>query len=224
VLVVSRQAVPRSVRSFATAAAVLAERDPVLRRLLEQAGPPRLQAPSEGNYAMLVRAIVYQQLAGAAAAAIHGRLVAALDGEVAPERLLALPDAALRSAGLSGRKAETLRDLAAKVVDGTVVLDPPRLRAESDDEVIARLTSVRGIGTWTAQMFLLFQLRRLDVWPTGDLGIRKGYGLAWGIPTPTPKQLDGLGEPYRPYRSVLAWYCWRAAELYAGAADSALTR
>ncbi len=73
-------------------------------------------------------------------------------------------------------------------------------------------------------MFLLFQLRRLDVWPTGDLGVRKGYGLAWRVPTPTPKQLEALGDPYRPYRSVLAWYCWRAAELYAGAADSALTR
>jgi DNA-3-methyladenine glycosylase II len=90
--------------------------------------------------------------------------------------------------------------------------------------VIARLSTVRGIGKWTAEMFLMFQLRRLDVWPTGDLGVRKGYGLAWGIPTPTAKELEPLGGPYRPYRSVLAWYCWRAAELYAGAGDSALTR
>lgn len=148
----------------------------------------------------------------------------ALDGEVTPERLLTLSGDALRSAGLSGRKALTLRDLAAKGVDGTVVLDLRRLRAESDDEVIARLSSVRGIGTWTAQMFLLFQLRRLDIWPTGDLGVRKGYGLAWGVPTPTPKQLEQLADPYRPYRSVVAWYCWRAAEMYAGAAESALTR
>lgn len=214
----------RAARSFPAAAAVLAERDPVLRRLLTEAGPPRLAAPVEGNFGTLVRAIVYQQLAGAAAAAIHGRLIAALDGEVTPERLLTLSDDALRSAGLSGRKTLTLRDLAAKVVDGTVVLDLRRLRAESDDEVIARLSSVRGIGTWTAQMFLLFQLRRLDVWPTGDLGVRKGYGLAWAVPTPTPKQLESLGDPYRPYRSVVAWYCWRAAEMYAGAAESALTR
>jgi DNA-3-methyladenine glycosylase II len=212
------------VPTLPTAAAELAERDPVLRRLLTEFGAPRLRAPSEGNLGTLVRAVVYQQLAGAAAAAIHGRLMAAMDGEVTPERLLALSDAALRSAGLSGRKAETLRDLAAKVTDGTVVLDPRRLRAESDDDVIARLSSVRGIGAWTAQMFLLFQLRRLDVWPTGDLGVRKGYGLAWGIPTPTPKQLDQLGDSYRPYRSVVAWYCWRAAEMYAGAADSAMTR
>jgi DNA-3-methyladenine glycosylase II len=213
-----------TVRSFPAAAAILAERDPVLRRLVAETGPPRLAARTEGNFGMLVRAIVYQQLAGAAAAAIHGRLIAALDGEVTPERLLTLADGELRSAGLSARKAETLRDLAAKVLDGTVVLEGPGLRAESDEDVIARLSSVRGIGTWTAQMFLLFQLRRLDVWPTGDLGVRKGYGLAWGIPTPTPKQLDALGEPYRPYRSVLAWYCWRAAELYAGAAASAVTR
>jgi DNA-3-methyladenine glycosylase II len=206
------------------AAAILAERDPVLHRLVAQAGPPRLRARTDGNFGMLVRAIVYQQLAGAAAAAIHGRLIAALDGEVTPERLLALSDDVLRSAGLSGRKTETLRDLASKVIDGTVALDPRRLRTEGDDEVIARLSSVRGIGTWTAQMFLLFQLRRLDVWPTGDLGVRKGFGLAWGIPMPTPRQLDPLGDPYRPYRSVVAWYCWRAAELYAGTAESAVTR
>lgn len=203
---------------------MLAERDPVLRRLLAEAGPPRMQARTESNFGTLVRAVVYQQLAGAAAAAIHGRLIAALDGEVTPERLLTLSDGALRSAGLSGRKEETLRDLAGKILDGTVVIDGPRLRAESDEEVIARLSSVRGIGTWTAQMFLLFQLRRLDIWPTGDLGVRKGYGLAWGVPTPTPKQLDALGDPYRPYRSVLAWYCWRAAELFAGAAESSMTR
>jgi DNA-3-methyladenine glycosylase II len=209
---------------FPAAAAILAERDPVLRRLVAETGPPRLAPPTEGHFGALVRAIVYQQLAGAAAAAIHGRLVAALDGEMTPERLLSLPDDALRAAGLSRRKGESLRDLAAKVLDGTVVLDPPGLRAESDAEMIARLSSVRGIGAWTAQMFLLFQLRRLDVWPTGDLGVRKGYGLAWGVPTPTAKELEPLGDPYKPYRSVLAWYCWRAAELYAGAADSALTR
>jgi len=110
------------------------------------------------------------------------------------------------------------------VLDGTVVLDPPGLRAEGDAEVVARLTTVRGIGKWTAEMFLMFQLRRLDVWPTGDLGVRKGFGLAWEIPTPTAKQLEPLGDPYRPYRSVVAWYCWRAAEIYGGTADSALTR
>jgi DNA-3-methyladenine glycosylase II len=136
---------------------------------------------------------------------------------------LSLSPETLRAVGLSANKAASMRDLATKVLDGSVVLDPAGLRRQSDDEVIASLSGVRGIGTWTAQMFLMFQLRRLDVWPTGDLGVRKGFGLAWGMPTPTPKQLDPLGEPYRPYRSVLAWYCWRAAELYGGAAGSALT-
>jgi DNA-3-methyladenine glycosylase II len=214
----------RPARSYPAAAAILSERDPVMRRLVAEAGPARVRPPTETHFAALVRSVLYQQLAGAAAAAIHGRLIAALGGEVTPERLLALPDGTLRSVGLSGNKAVSLQDLATKVLDGTVVLDPRKLRAESDAEVVARLSTVRGIGKWTAEMFLMFQLRRLDVWPTGDLGVRKGFGLAWGIPTPTAKELDPLGDPYRPYRSVVAWYCWRAAELYAGAADSALTR
>jgi DNA-3-methyladenine glycosylase II len=168
--------------------------------------------------------VTYQQLAGPAAAAIHGRLVTALAGDVEPDRLLALPPEALRSAGLSANKAASLRDLATKVLDGTVVLAPRRLARQSDEEVAARLSTVRGIGKWTAEMFLMFQLRRLDVWPTGDLGVRRGFGLAWQIPMPSAKELESLGDPFRPYRSVVAWYCWRAAELYAGAGDSALTR
>jgi DNA-3-methyladenine glycosylase II len=210
--------------THAQAARLLAARDPVIARLLEQAGPPRLHGPEESHFATLARAIVYQQLAGNAAAAIHGRLIAALGGVVEPEQLLALPEEALRAAGLSRNKALSLRDLAAKVLDGTVVLSPRGLARESDDEIIARLSAVRGIGRWTAEMFLLFQLRRLDVWPTGDLGVRRGYGLGWHVPMPTARELEPLGDPYRPYRSVVAWYCWRAAELYAQAADSALTR
>ena len=217
-------ATERKARSWPTAAAILAERDPVLRRLVAEAGPARVQPPTETHFATLVRAIVYQQLAGAAAAAIHGRLIAALGGEVAPERLLSLSPETLRSVGLSAAKVASLQDLAAKVLDETVVLDPTGLRAQSDAEVVARLSEVRGIGKWTAEMFLMFQLRRLDVWPTGDLGVRKGFGLAWGIPTPFVKELEPLGDPYRPYRSVLAWYCWRAAELYGGAAQSVVTR
>jgi DNA-3-methyladenine glycosylase II len=214
----------RRARSYTAAATILAERDPVMRRLVTDAGPARVRPPTDSHFEALVRAIVYQQLAGRAAAAIHGRLIAALDGQVEPVPLLSLPDETLRSVGLSGAKAASLRDLAAKVLDGTVVLDPAGLRRESDSEVVDRLTTVRGIGKWTAEMYLMFQLRRLDVWPTGDLGVRKGFGLAWGIPTPTAKQLEPLGDPFRPYRSVVAWYCWRAAELYGGAADSALTR
>ena len=214
----------RPARSYPAAAKILAERDPVLGWLVAETGLPRVSPPTDTHFAALVRAITYQQLAGAAASAIHGRLITAMGGEVTPERLLSLPAQALRAAGLSGNKAASLQDLAARMLDGTVVLDPAGLRRQSDAELVERLSAVRGIGKWTAEMFLMFQLRRLDVWPTGDLGVRKGFGLAWGIPTPTPKQLEGLGEPYRPYRSVVAWYCWRAAELYGRAAESALTR
>jgi DNA-3-methyladenine glycosylase II len=210
--------------SHAVAARILADRDPVIARLVADAGPPRFRPPHDSHFAALARAIVYQQLAGAAASAIHGRLTAALDGAVEPEGLLALSPEALRAVGLSANKVASLRDLATKVLDGTVILAPRRLARVSDEEVIARLSTVRGIGTWTAEMFLIFQLRRLDVWPTADLGVRRGYGLAWKVPMPSARELEPLGEPFRPYRSVVAWYCWRAAELYAGAADSALTR
>lgn len=209
--------------SYAEGARILAEREPVIADLIARAGPMRLRRSTMTHFAALVQAIVYQQLAGAAASAIHGRLIAAMEGEVTPERLLALSDETLRKVGLSAAKVLSLRDLAAKVLDGTVKLAPRALARQSDEEVTARLSSVRGIGPWSAQMFMIFQLRRLDVWPVGDYGIRKGYGLAWKIPTPTPRELQPLGEPFRPYRTVLAWYCWRAAELFAGAAESALT-
>jgi DNA-3-methyladenine glycosylase II len=205
------------------AARILGERDPVIARLITDVGLPAFPRPTDTNFGVLVRSVTYQQLAGAAARAIHGRLVLALDGDVTPERVLATPAGALRGAGLSARKVASLQDLSAKVLDGTVVLDARRLARVSDEEIVARLSTVRGIGKWSAEIFLMFQLRRLDVWPTGDLGIRKGYALAWAIPTPTPKQLDVLGEPYRPYRSVVAWYCWRAVQTYAGAARSAVT-
>ena len=210
--------------THAAAAAALAARDPVIAGLLAEAGPPRLGPRHDTHFAALVRSVLYQQLAGAAAAAIHRRLIDLLAGRVEPEALLALTEEQLRSVGLSANKAASLRDLAAKVADATVVLDPRRLARESDGEIVARLSVVRGIGRWTAEMFLMFQLRRLDVWPTGDLGVRRGYGLAWGVPAPTPKELEGLGDGLRPYRSVAAWYCWRACELRAGAAASALTR
>src|SRR5260370_10196383 len=126
--------------SWPEAATILADRDPVIGRLVTETGLPEQRPPTESHYAALVRAIVYQQLAGSAAAAIHGRLAAALDGDVTPDKLVRLPPEALRSAGLSGRKAETLRDLAAKVLDGTVVLASPGLKAKSDDAVIASLT------------------------------------------------------------------------------------
>jgi DNA-3-methyladenine glycosylase II len=202
----------------------VAGRDPVIARLLAETGPPQLHRFPDVPFAALVRAIGYQQLAGTAARAIHGRLIDALDGDVAPAPLAALSDETLRTVGLSRNKVLSLRDLAAKVLDGTVELSPRGLARQADDEIVARLSTVRGIGRWTAEMFLLFQLRRLDIWPTGDLGVRRGYGLAWGVPMPTAKQLEPLGEPFHPYRSIATWYCWRAAELYGGAAESELTR
>jgi DNA-3-methyladenine glycosylase II len=205
------------------AAILLADRDPVIARLVAEAGLPSFPRSTQSNFAVLIRSITYQQLAGRAAAAIHGRLVAALDGEVTPERVLATPSDVLRGVGLSGNKVLSVHDLAAKVLDGSVVLDSRRLARVPDDEIVRRLSTVRGIGKWSAEIFLMFQLRRLDVWPTGDLAVRRGFGLAWSIPTPTVKELDLLGEPYHPYRSIVAWYCWQAARLYADFASSAVS-
>jgi len=160
----------------------------------------------------LVRAIVFQQLAGAAARAIHGRVRTAVGEQLTAETLSATSDATLRAAGLSANKVESLRDLSAKVLDRTVTLS--RTSKRSDEELIAGLVSVRGIGRWTAEMYLMFQLRRLDVWPVDDLGVRQGYALAWQLdPAPTAKQLQPLGERFRPYRSIVARYCWAAVPL-----------
>ncbi len=223
VVAAGRGPAPGRPRTMSAAARVLGARDPVVAGLVESFGLPRPRKPAETHFAALVRAIVFQQLAGAAASTIHRRLTEALGGEVTPEALLALTPEELRAAGMSGNKAASVCDLAAKVLDGTVVLDPRGLAREADDEVVERLTTVRGIGRWTAEMFLMFQLRRLDVWPTGDLGVRRGYGVAWAVPMPSPGELEPLGDGFRPYRSVVAWYCWRAAE-QPGQAPSPVTR
>lgn len=204
------------------AAEILAGRDPVIADLLRKTGPPRLPRPKGQHFEALARAIVYQQLAGAAAGAIYGRLIAAAGGEIQSERIAGLSDEQLRAVGLSRAKVLSLRDLAAKSLDGTISLSGRALARKSDAEVEALLRSVRGIGPWTAQVFMMFRLRRLDIWPTADLAIRRGYGLAWGLPTPTARQLEPLGDPYRPYRTVLSLYCWRASEIYGhGGADFA---
>src|ERR1700677_5327558 len=143
--------------SYRAAALKLAERDPVMARLVAEAGLPAFPRPTDTHFATLVRSITYQQLAGAAARAIHGRLILALGGDVTPERVLATPTELLREAGLSGAKAASIQDLAAKVLDGTVVLDSRRLARESDAEIVARLSSVRGSGKWAAGHFLLFR-------------------------------------------------------------------
>jgi DNA-3-methyladenine glycosylase II len=197
--------------SHTAASRALAERDPVMARLTEMAGPCRIARPRMSHFESLARSIVFQQLAGKAASTIYGRFRALVAGDLSPEAVLALGDAELRGAGLSRNKAASIRDLAAKVLDGTVELDRmPRL---ADERIIEELVTVRGIGRWTAEMFLMFQLRRLDVWPVDDLGVRAGYAVAYGLPErPTPKELVELGEAFRPYRSVAAWYCWRAVE------------
>src|SRR5947208_8724166 len=195
--------------AFSTAAAEVGRRDRVMANLIQRTSPFHLPRPSRGRFAALAESILHQQLAGAAARAIHGRFVALFDGDPSPEAVLAVPPRKLRAAGLSGRKVASIRDLAARVVDGTVPVH--RIGRLADEELITRLSIVRGIGRWTAEMFLIFQLRRLDVWPVGDYGIRKGYALAYGLrKLPTPKQLDMVGERFRPYRTVAAWYCWQA--------------
>ena len=194
---------------FAAAATEVARRDRVMAKLMKRTGHFHLPRRDTDHFAALAESILHQQLAGAAAAAIHRRFVALFDGDLSPEAVLALSPRRLRGAGLSRAKVASLRDLATKVVDGTVPLQ--RIGRLPDEEIITRLSVVRGIGRWTAEMFLIFQLRRLDVWPVGDYGVRMGYALAYGLrKLPTPKQLEAEGERFRPHRTVAAWYCWRA--------------
>ncbi|MFC5138950.1 DNA-3-methyladenine glycosylase family protein [Actinomycetospora rhizophila] len=193
--------------AYGAAATELAARDATIARLAATYGPPTFPPPAETAFAALVRAITHQQLSNRSAEAIRGRLVAALGGEITAGALLALPESDLREVGMSQAKILSLRDLAMRVHEGTLVLDRAVLAEQDDETVTAALTAVRGVGRWTAEMFLLFQLSRLDVWPTGDLSIRKGYAAAWEVPVPTATELDVLGEAFRPYRAVAAWYC-----------------
>jgi DNA-3-methyladenine glycosylase II len=185
--------------------------DPAYVRVIAAAGPFNPRPPDADAFNSLARAIVFQQLAGHAARAIHGRFAALFDGQPTPEAVLRTPLEQLRAVGLSGAKAASISDLALKATDGTVPLD--RLDELSDAEIVKRLVAVRGIGRWTAEMFLMFQLRRPDVWPVDDFGIRKGFAAIHGlVAPPTPKALDPLGEIYRPYRSTAAWYCWQVVD------------
>jgi DNA-3-methyladenine glycosylase II len=162
----------------------------------------------------LAESIAYQQLSGKAAATIFGRVRALYPKRkwFSPELIIATPDETFRAAGLSRSKTIAIKDLAAKTLDGTV---PTRAALDrmSDEEIIARLTKVRGIGRWTAEMLLLFDLGRLDVWPVDDYGVRKGYAKTFRKKElPKPKELLAIGERWRPYRSVAAWYFWRALD------------
>jgi DNA-3-methyladenine glycosylase II len=205
-------AAKRPLRSPAAVAARLVRADPAFAEVVRAAGPFAPRPRGDDAFGALARAIAYQQLAGRAAAAIHGRFLALYGTDPpTPAAVLATPIEGLRAVGLSGAKAAALVDLAAKFTDGTVPVE--RLADMPDDEVIGRLSAVRGVGRWTAEMFLLFDLGRPDVWPVDDYGVRKGWTVIHGLDAPpAPRQLMTLGEPLRPHRSTAAWYCWRAAD------------
>jgi DNA-3-methyladenine glycosylase II len=182
-----------------------------MARLIKAAGAIELRPALEDHFAALVRSIMYQQLAGAAASTIHGRFLKLFSDGLSPSAVLALPEGVMRTAGVSGAKSAAITDLARKSLDGTVPLED--VESLSDDELVAHLVQVRGIGPWTAQMFLIFQLRRLDVWPVDDYGIRKGWALAHKLKdVPAPRALQAEGDLFRPYRTIAAWYCWRAVD------------
>ena len=162
----------------------------------------------------LAESIAYQQLNGKAAATIWGRVRALFPKRkyLDPELILQTPDEKLRAAGLSRSKVAAVKDLAAKTIDGTVP-SARTLAKMSDEEIIERLTQVRGIGRWTVEMLLLFDLGRPDVWPVDDYGVRKGFAKTFGKrKLPTPKQLLKFGKKFQPYRSAAAWYFWRALD------------
>jgi DNA-3-methyladenine glycosylase II len=192
----------------------LMTQDPRIGALIEQVGACRIPFRKDGNlFSALCETITSQQLSTRVADVIYGRLCAACAPEPhpTPARILALDTAALRAAGLSGPKAAYVHALADRIGHGDLSLDA--LDTLPDDEVIAVLSSIKGIGRWSAQMILLFRLHRPDVWPIGDLGIVRGVERLHNLrKTPTPKRMEQLGEKWRPYRSVAAWYLWAGAK------------
>ena len=183
------------------ATAAVAAADPMLAAFIERAGPYEPRNGEGDFFASLARAIIFQQLAGRAAAAIHARTVQAIGGRMEADAVLSTSPEALRAAGLSAAKTAALIDLATKALDGTVPLGG--IDVLDDEEIIARLSSVRGIGRWTAEMFLLFELRRPDVWPVDDLGVRNGWSLIHELPEMiTPRDLRAAG---RPSARTAAW-------------------
>jgi DNA-3-methyladenine glycosylase II len=185
--------------------------DPILGSIIEQVGAYRIQFREPG-LETLVKSIVYQQLSGRVAQVIFERLVGAVPGEVlTPESVLSLRPAKMRALGLSRQKIAYIRDLARLTRDG--VLDFGKLPGLPDAEVIERLTQLKGVGVWTAHMFLIFALRRTNVLPTGDLGIRAAIRKAYALPDlPKPAEIEALGQRWHPYRTVAAWYLWRSLE------------
>ena len=193
---------------------LLRRRDPVMRRLIKRVGPYQAVPDRRGSpWETLVTAIVHQQLSVKAGRTIAGRVRELTPGPryPAPDQVLSLPDNDLRGCGLSRAKTGFIKDLAARVTDGRLKLG--RLEKLSDEEVVAELIQVHGIGLWSAQMHLIFHLGRLDVLPTGDLGLQHGAGKAYGLKGhATPAQLQELGEKWRPFRSMASWYLWRSLD------------
>jgi DNA-3-methyladenine glycosylase II len=189
----------------------LKKSDPVLRAIIERVGPFRMEF-GVPEFSSLAEAIVYQQLNGSAAATIFNRFAALAGDPLTPEGILKLSDEQLRSVGLSKQKSAYLKDLSAKTAAG--VLDFARLPELTDEEVITHLTQVKGIGVWTAHMFLMFSLRRPNVLPTGDYGvqvaIKKHYKKR---KLPKPKDMEKIARPWEPYRSVACWYLWRSLDI-----------
>src|SRR2546426_10643179 len=190
----------------------LKKKDATLRRIIETAGPYRIEY-QEPVFSTLVRSIVFQQLSGKVARVIYNRLVdaAAHGGELTPEAILKLKPAKLRAIGLSKQKSAYILDLARRTREGSVVFET--IHDLSDEEVIEHLTAVKGIGVWTAHMFLIFALRRTDVLPTGDLGIRNAIRKAYAMPElPTTIEMEQMAKLWRPYCTVASWYLWRSLE------------
>ena len=195
---------------YARARRHLSRRDPVIRDLMRTHGTCGLADAQHGDpFGALMKAIVSQQLSTKAADTIFKRLIALFDGAPSPPALAALADTQLRGVGLSTQKLKYVRDLAARVQDGSLPLHA--LEAMGDEDVIVALTQVKGIGRWTAEMFLMFRLHRPDVLPVDDLGIVKAVQKAYGLrKRPSADRLNRIGEAWRPYRSVACWYLWRS--------------
>lgn len=188
----------------------LREADPVMRAIIDQVGAYQIQF-RDPDFETLVKSIVYQQLSGRVAGVIFGRVTDAAGGRLTPEGILKLRPVRMRTLGLSGQKTAYIRDLARHARDGRVAFE--ELARLPDEAVIERLTEVKGIGVWTAHMFLIFALRRPNVLPTGDLGIRNAIRKAYGLlELPKPAEMETLSEPWRPYRTVASWYLWRSLE------------
>lgn len=221
-----RRIIPRRAKAHLRAA------DPVMARIIDRAGPFRLRADRSDPFASLARAIIYQQISGAAAGTIYGRFLdlfrrgrgfdsavrrtspgwkKPLDPFPAPRAVLRMPDLRLRSAGLSRQKTAYLKDLAAHFVSGE--LSPEAFDGWDDEAIIEHLTRVKGIGRWTAEMFLMFHLARPDVLPVNDVGINRAIQKQYGLRAPaTPKQVRKIGAVWRPWATVACWYLWRSED------------